>query len=198
MFQKPLKIPLNSLRRPIVVTLANAAKEEGNSFHFDDLGTAWLSPFLKEHALTGENQKKVAGRLEISRESDLVRVRGKIEFEPQLECVRSLTVFRTPIRSEIDALFTDVDLTKGSEVGSEAQPIELGESLLVSYEFSNGNVVLDELLLDTFETALPDFPLCSPECKGLCPACGENLNLNPTCRCQKDSSRNQSNQVLHQ
>jgi uncharacterized protein len=29
----------------------------------------------------------------------------------------------------------------------------------------------------------PHFPLCSSECKGLCPQCGRNLNEGPcTCR----------------
>ena len=37
--------------------------------------------------------------------------------------------------------------------------------------------VRDELLLE-----LPGYPLCGPDCKGLCPRCGKNLNEGP-CGC---------------
>ncbi|MBQ7608415.1 MAG: DUF177 domain-containing protein [Desulfovibrionaceae bacterium] len=41
------------------------------------------------------------------------------------------------------------------------------------------------LLWEEFLLALPEKPLCSETCKGLCPHCGQNLNTGP-CACQKD------------
>jgi uncharacterized protein len=32
---------------------------------------------------------------------------------------------------------------------------------------------------DELALALPSAPLCSPECKGLCPTCGSDLNRDP-------------------
>ncbi|MCZ7591533.1 MAG: DUF177 domain-containing protein [Kiritimatiellae bacterium] len=58
-------------------------------------------------------------------------------------------------------------------------------SFLRAYEISDATEVVDvtpdireEILLQ-----VPHFPVCSPECKGLCPQCGANLNLAP-CKCQ--------------
>ena len=38
---------------------------------------------------------------------------------------------------------------------------------------------LEALLRDTFAESLPLQPLCQPDCKGLCPQCGINLNEHP-------------------
>lgn len=44
---------------------------------------------------------------------------------------------------------------------------------------------LGAILWEEFLLAQPLSPLCKPNCQGLCPNCGANLN-SETCRCQKD------------
>lgn len=41
---------------------------------------------------------------------------------------------------------------------------------------SNERLDLDELLTEDILLDMPSKFLCSPECKGLCPSCGKNLN----------------------
>ena len=41
------------------------------------------------------------------------------------------------------------------------------------------------LLWEEFVLALPVRPLCKPDCKGLCPDCGKNLNEG-SCSCVRD------------
>ena len=49
-----------------------------------------------------------------------------------------------------------------------------------------GDVIdLDEILREQIILALPMYPRCSPECRGLCPVCGIDLNQE-TCDCQRD------------
>ena len=43
---------------------------------------------------------------------------------------------------------------------------------------------LDEILSTLFILDMETKFLCSPDCKGLCPSCGKNLNLGP-CTCRK-------------
>lgn len=43
---------------------------------------------------------------------------------------------------------------------------------------------LDELVSDDIFLSLPSKFLCDPDCKGLCPKCGHNLNEGP-CSCKK-------------
>lgn len=59
----------------------------------------------------------------------------------------------------------------------EQQPRE-GESYRLAGDFIDMEpLVREALLLD-----LPLAPVCSPECRGLCPSCGADLNLGP-CGC---------------
>ena len=43
----------------------------------------------------------------------------------------------------------------------------------------------DELLRDVFILAMDSKHLCSEDCKGLCPGCGADLNVEP-CRCKRE------------
>ena len=49
----------------------------------------------------------------------------------------------------------------------------------------DGQLELDELLGDVFILDLDTKNLCSEDCKGLCPGCGADLNVEP-CRCPKE------------
>lgn len=44
---------------------------------------------------------------------------------------------------------------------------------------------LDELMRDVFLLAMDSKHLCSEDCKGICPGCGADLNIE-SCRCQKE------------
>jgi uncharacterized metal-binding protein YceD (DUF177 family) len=45
------------------------------------------------------------------------------------------------------------------------------------------SVDLTEDIRESMILAFPHYPVCNPECKGLCPQCGVNLN-NAPCSCQ--------------
>lgn len=54
-------------------------------------------------------------------------------------------------------------------------------------EHDGVHVALDELLIEHALLELPAAPLCSENCRGLCQACGSNLNVQP-CACRPDHS----------
>lgn len=45
---------------------------------------------------------------------------------------------------------------------------------------------LDELMTDVFILSLDTKNLCKEDCRGLCPGCGADLNVEP-CRCKKET-----------
>jgi len=53
------------------------------------------------------------------------------------------------------------------------------------YLISNSSLDIDEVLCTEIILKLPQNPLCSDACKGLCQNCGHNLNLGP-CGCAKE------------
>lgn len=131
----------------------------------------WLSEILNELDLhcTGENAN-FALQLEVEKQSEAYRVRAKLQMIPKLECVRSLTEFRSDVYTETEALYL-----KAAEKNQTGEH-EMSESELESYEHDGSGLLLSEFLTDIIYTSLPDFPLCQPDCKGLCPECGCNLN----------------------
>ena len=63
----------------------------------------------------------------------------------------------------------DVEIIAGEEESGDTYP------LIDNGAFAN----IEPLLRDTFVSALPLNPLCKPDCKGLCPQCGLDLNESP-------------------
>jgi uncharacterized protein len=53
--------------------------------------------------------------------------------------------------------------------------------------FEGDGLFLADILAEQVNLALPMKVICSPDCRGLCPHCGANLN-NEECRCEKNGS----------
>lgn len=115
----------------------------------------------------------------IVREHDRIRFRGSLKGVLELACDRCLDPSRTEITSDFDLFFEPRD----SLAYEEDAEIELGEpdmrtAFLAGSELDVGDVITEQLLL-----ALPMKPLCRDDCRGLCPQCGQNLNV-AECDCK--------------
>jgi uncharacterized protein len=88
-------------------------------------------------------------------------LQGKFEGKTELECVRCLDPFPQTLKWSITDLFA-FDKRSVSE-----------SNLLVP---DDGQIDLEPLLREYALLEVPINPVCKPECKGLCPVCGENLN----------------------
>jgi uncharacterized protein len=63
--------------------------------------------------------------------------------------------------------------------------MELSKEDLEECYYSGDMIDLDEILREQIILALPMYPRCVEECRGLCPVCGVDLNKE-TCDCQRD------------
>lgn len=140
------------------------------------LKTAWTSKTLEDYGLDKADDLLV-GTLSLSRTGETVRVNGQLEIRPLLECARCLVHFRAPVEIDVDAFFMPSENFAPQDKGE----IELSENDFVAYEYKKENVNLEELLVDSIETAIPDYQLCSETCKGLCMECGRDLNTEGEC-----------------
>src|ERR1044072_582574 len=68
-----------------------------------------------------------------------------------------------------------------SEASEGAETEDEEDDLETSY-YRDDQIDLNELLREQFYLELPMKPLCTEDCKGLCPQCGTNLNTG-TCDC---------------
>jgi uncharacterized protein len=80
--------------------------------------------------------------------------------EASLTCVRCLTDWREQMEVEASQHFS-------------RDPDEDG------YAISDGTVDVSSPATDELALSLPSAPLCRPDCKGLCPTCGTDLNSDP-------------------
>jgi uncharacterized protein len=70
--------------------------------------------------------------------------------------------------------------------------IVTGAPITQSPEIEEANLIDEQHLLDLSEVVRQEFLVksdslfyCRPDCKGLCPQCGQDLNLGP-CNCQNE------------
>ena len=97
--------------------------------------------------------------------------RGSVEGTLAQECRRCLEAVSTPFEGELTLVF----VSEESELGDSGYAFDEGSS-----ELDLSDAVREEVLL-----AVDPYVLCTPECKGLCPQCGTNLNLSK-CGCERD------------
>ena len=91
------------------------------------------------------------------------------------ECRRCLTDVSTPVDVHVHLIFAEEGLDDEEDT-SDAYLFDPGERSL-----DLRPAVREEWLL-----AVPGFPLCREDCKGLCPRCGADLNAGP-CDCPPES-----------
>lgn len=116
--------------------------------------------------MAGADPVRVSGRAE--REAAGLRVTGGFETRLRLTCSRCLEVFSLPLRSRFDVTYSAI-VPGGDEV-------ELGTRDLTVGHLEGEAVDLAEMVHEQVLLALPMAPVCAPDCKGLCPHCGANLN----------------------
>lgn len=106
----------------------------------------------------------VHGRLLLEGVSEGVYVTGALEWTATMSCARCLEQFAGGFESDAAGMFS---LQPDEDEYPIAEPGELDPEPLVR---------------DTVLLAMPFAPLCRPDCAGLCPRCGANLNAGP-CGC---------------
>jgi uncharacterized protein len=101
--------------------------------------------------------------------TDGVVATGRVTAEVTLRCNRCLVETVAPHTVPFSQVF-------GFTESEDVEPIT-----------ENGVIDLEPVAHDELALALPLTPLCRPDCAGLCPACGTDLNMEP-CSGHADAS----------
>lgn len=112
-----------------------------------------------------------------------IRVAGRVETRVALSCARCLDLLSFRISRDFDLFFRQRDTL----VYDEDDEIELGEGETNTAFFTGTELSVLEILREQMLLAMPMKPLCQADCKGLCPSCGVNLNLQ-SCSCPREDS----------
>ena len=118
----------------------------------------------------------VDGKVNLVRTDRGILARGLLVTGVGLTCGRCLSPFRCPLTINIEEeYFPTIDIITGARLTQPDEPehFTIDERHILD---------LTEAVRQAAVLAMPMKPLCSPECAGLCPGCGQNLNLGP-CQC---------------
>ena len=109
-----------------------------------------------------EIEEPIKLELEIFNTSDSFVVEGKLKAELILSCSRCLQKYNSPVE------------------------LDISEDVLKSEMEDEEELYLDEIVVDNIILSLPMKPLCSDNCKGICPECGQDLNEGE-CDCEVEA-----------
>lgn len=114
--------------------------------------------------------------LAIRKDRDRFHLTGSVRTVLELTCSRCAEPFALTVDAPVDVRY----LPQSENVASEH---EIEEDDLSDAFYRDDQIDLGQLMDEQFYLALPMKPLCTAECRGLCPNCGTNLNLK-TCTCE--------------
>jgi len=110
-----------------------------------------------------------------------IRIVGTLRMAAELACSRCLEPARYDVSKGFDLFFRRRD----EFMFDEDDEIELTEKDTRTAFFTGTQLAMGDILHEQVLLALPMKPLCTVDCKGLCPTCGTNLNLK-SCNCPKE------------
>lgn len=113
--------------------------------------------------------------------NDVVELTGRVSTTLRMDCGRCLEPFEYTLTRKFNMGFVKTSGMDPDPVDEDLD-IEIREEDIAT-EYYNGDVIeIKNAIQEQVVLNLPQHPLCSDACKGLCQSCGTNLNLS-SCDC---------------
>jgi uncharacterized protein len=116
---------------------------------------------------------------DIFKDKSTFRLVGRTETTLEVPCSRCVEPMVVPVDTSFDLRYQP----HTTNTGEGEQEIE--EDDLTTAFYQHDEIDLEQLMREQFYLALPMKPLCTPDCRGLCPTCGTNLNRGG-CDCKEE------------
>ena len=107
-----------------------------------------------------------------------IRLRAAYHGDFEVLCARCVDPVPTPLSGSFDLIFRPA----GADADQGEHAITEDETEIGYYQESG--LLLEDVVREQVLLSLPSRTLCKPDCKGLCPRCGQNLNL-AKCSCDE-------------
>jgi len=155
-------------RRALLVNATELLRQAGLQRHIET-AVGLTDVDVVDDRLAGD----IAVDVTLTSTVDDIEVAGRLSVAWADTCRRCLRPLDEVLRIDVDERYAEADDTGMRRLDPEAFPIEHGQLDLAS-------MVREEVLL-----GVPDAPLCRPDCPGLCPICGEDLDSG-SCDCSRE------------
>jgi len=126
--------------------------------------------------------RPVKVHLHLTRINDGILARGDVETGLRVECSRCTEPAEQALNFHFEEQFRPtIDIVTGQALKDDQEdPDEPVYTI-----DANHTMDVDELVRQGVVIETPMHPLCQPNCEGLCPRCGANLNLG-ACGCEPE------------
>ncbi|MCE5216658.1 DUF177 domain-containing protein [bacterium] len=119
----------------------------------------------------------VKGQVVLTNAGATISARGHLSATAVCECSRCLLKHEVPL---------EVEVNEECRLAQIDEPPAPGEEEPQSIPILDADLVdLSELVRQVLAINVPPRSLCRPDCRGLCPHCGKNLNAGP-CSCKAE------------
>lgn len=118
----------------------------------------------------------IEARFTVTRHLDNLMIRGSVEAMMAGECSRCLDEYHVKVSPELT-----VYAERAPDGGTRGLDRELESDQYLCFH-DGSRLELGQEVREALILAQPIQPLCRPDCRGLCPGCGANLNAE-ACRC---------------
>lgn len=127
----------------------------------------------------GTRLQQILGELTFLRTKNGVLVTASVQGVHADRCSRCLLELEIPIEVELEEEFVaSVDVDTGANLASSQD----SDTFRID---GRHTLDLEDAIRQYWTTAVPIQPLCEPDCRGLCPRCGRDLNQGE-CSCPPD------------
>lgn len=106
---------------------------------------------------------------------------ARLEYRQTLSCDRCLTPIEQPVAAVLELMIETAPPPR-----HQVEEVELGEDDLGVLHVEGDVLDTEPLIAEQVQLNIPMKPLCRPDCQGLCPRCGAELNQGP-CGCEETS-----------
>jgi uncharacterized protein len=138
-----------------------------------DLGPEWQQKTPLHASGRAQLVEEIHGKHERIKD---IRLNGSLDASFELACARCLEPVVHPVVRSFDLLYRPL----GADAGREELSVTSAEAEISYYE--GEGLLLEDALREQVLLALPLKAICREDCKGLCPHCGKNLNIEQ-CSC---------------
>jgi uncharacterized protein len=168
--------------------LVDRVKATPTELRFDGSDPGWEDVRAAVAELAGGGSEAPAARVRIYRMGADLFLEGEVDGALDLECSRCLVRYRQPLHEPFRLVLEPAGARVPPEPEAARQLARLGMCLGDELEmgwFQGPEIDLRGVLREVVALALPVQPLCREGCRGLCPRCGVDRNVE-TCECEAE------------
>ena len=152
------------------------------------LAATWLRGLPMRDALDdgagGDDAGGGVAELDLYADGSHAFAAGTFKGHVTVACSRCVSPVRLDIDDKVRLTFMPAaEIPADDEPADDGEGAQLVDEDLDTFPFDGDRIDLEPFLREELVLAVPYAPLCKEDCKGLCPQCGVDRNVE-TCRCE--------------